>query len=457
MRKNSFLIFWVDNYLFQYSIIAICCFALFALFHFGSHTSFENIQSPEGVYKNNIWSESDFMSYYKPAVNYIEYGTFGVKDVPDCFRTIGYPFFLAIMIKCFGNNWLYWTYAFNCITMPFIFLALYYISNALFNRNVARIVFISSFFLGVYFGKVICIGTDLFFILFFITGIFFLVKYFYESKKVIYILFYLVFISLAAQIRPSLIYFAFINVAFFYYLNTKFYVITKGKGKLTFLICTTILLLFTTNLPSIRNYSNYGFFKPSTVLETNYFEYLARKILAEENLSFNYDSLKTIVDRESNYARRMDLQTNFTKETVKKYPKSFIKIIYENVKNVMFDNGITNQIANYFGYNWKRTETFYPSELLYIIYFVYIGLYSIIYCLFLFKLWLMIKEKEWIHLAFILLIISIMLFPTFISGSGGARHRMAVEWLILMYASDGILCFKKCIQQLSCDGKTRPT
>lgn len=442
MKKNNFVKFSIDNYYFQYLFVSICCFTIFALLHFDTNTSYENIQPPMGKYENNIWAESDFMSYYKPAVNYLEFGTFGNKNTPDCLRTVGYPFFIAIMIKCFGNNWLYWTYVFNCLAIPLIFLALYYISNALTNKYVARMVLISSLFLGVYFGRVIYIGTDLFFFLFFIGGIFFLVKYFFENRKIVNIVFYLVFISIAAQIRPSLIYFAIIHVFLFYFLNSKFEVFEKVKSKFIFLFSTTIILLITTSLPSVRNFTNYGFFKPSTVLELNFFDYLTQKILHKECQTIKFDSLKTIVNQELNPKRRMDLQTIYTKEIIKNHVKSFSIVILENIQNVMLDNGITNQIGNYFGYNWKKNAKYTSSKTLLILFYFFALIYVIIYSLFLFRLWLMIKEKKWTLIFFIISIVSIMLLPTFIAGSGGSRHRIAVEWLILIYAFDGLFFIK---------------
>jgi hypothetical protein len=454
MKNNILSKVDLENPYQQYGLGLLFCLIIYTALYLGSTTSFSNIQIPVGNYSQNMWSCSDFLSYYNPAKNFVEYGVFGDKYIPDNFRTIGYPFYLATLMFIFKSHWLYMAYFIHCLIFPLIFPALFYITKIFTNNIIAKQVFCFSLLSGIYTSRCIFIGTDLFFCLFFIVGIYFLVKFF-TVQKYQYLIYYLSFISIAAVVRPSLIYYPIINVFLFFYLKNKC-ALDKKKPFIKPLLISTFILLITCNIPSIRNYNNYQFFKPSTVLNTNYFEYFAKNVYLEEKQLVKYDSLLQTIALQP-IKQQMELQAEYTIEAIKEHPIAALKVLKRNVEIVLFDNHLTNVIGNYFGYNWRYFPNYYISEtlcygyqaspFLFVVYFIFMGIYCLIYIAFGLFIIRSIRAKDYATLLLLASMMVLLFFPVFISGTGASRFRMQVEWIILIFAFQEIATIRTYIKK----------
>ena len=100
----------LESLIIQYFIgLAIC--VLLVIILLSTNITYNNLQIPEGDYKENLWKGSDVITYVQPARNFISTGTFEFKNYISPYqRTIGYPFFLSILMRLFGGNWLIWAY-----------------------------------------------------------------------------------------------------------------------------------------------------------------------------------------------------------------------------------------------------------------------------------------------------------------------------------------------------------
>jgi hypothetical protein len=448
--------FNINSIICQYLIGVFVCLSMFFILNYSSSISHSNLQSPEGVNSNNVNAFSDFASYSNPAKNFISNGTFGAGNSPDNFRTIGYPAYLFLMMRIFGKYWLYATYLMNCLILPLIFPAVSYISNSLLgNLKVTRYLFLFQLITGTYTARTVWIGNDIFFFLFFILGIALLVRYF-KSGKLAFFIAYLLLISYAAEIRPTLIWFPFVNIFLWIYFKNK---LNKNISHFKFSVAlSTLILAFTCNVPSIRNYLNYGFFQPSTVVSQDLFEILAGRIYESKGLNSLNDSLKRKVSSISLINEKMRLENDIAFQAVKKYPIVAVKIMgFENPINVMLDNGYL-QILVYYGYKWKsnsitsqyKNRATYPyrsNQFISYFYYFLMLTYLMVYVLFLLFLRTIFLKRDFNTLFFLMVFFLFLLFPTFIIGDGGARFRITVEWMITMFAFYELDCLLLKIKQ----------
>ena len=239
--------------------------------------SYANLQLPEGGYAKNLWMNSDVMTYVQPARNFLAYGIFGDGLVPDYHRTIGYPLLIAGAMKAFGIHWLLAMYLFQAIFCATVYPALTQIGTILF-KNAERAVILTFVFLvaaGAYVVGVPAILTDTVFAVCFISGVCFglqaMVK---QSWK--FTLLHVGLIGYAAQIRPVLVLFPFINVLLLWMLAHKRHLAGSARTKVL-LAGSTCALLLLCNAPSIRNYINYRLFMPSDLLAVNMFDFLGKR------------------------------------------------------------------------------------------------------------------------------------------------------------------------------------
>jgi|GEM_PF-4020407 len=432
----------IDNVMFQYLLPMLLGVLFLGVLYFYSDVTYSNLQLPVGIYKHNIWHESDYLTYYRPAVNFLEYGVFGEEYMPDPLRTVGYPAFLSALIFLFRENWIYWAYFIQCLFIPLIYPSIYFIIKRVVNLKAARMVLMWSLLSGLYFGRLISIGTDLVFLTLFLIALVSLIKYFETKGKAIFILLYILFLFLASEVRPTLIWFFAIHIPVVIYLDNRYRVFATVRRRRFFLLYSSIIIFLVTNIPSWRNYVHYGFFKPTTVLNANYVNHLSRYILDKEGQSGRFDSIYKMQYEEKNYIKRMHLQNKIAVSIIQELPVGFIKVIIMNIKNVMLDNGITNQIGQYFNYNWREYPGLAQSDCLFYSYFVFAGIYVIIYCFTFYGLYILIRRKKWNILIIVCMLLATMLFPTFIFGSGGARLRMPVEWVLVTIASYGYLSLR---------------
>lgn len=450
----------------QYIIGLIAGLSYFLVLLLSSKTSYANLQAPEGIYSNNLLQTSDLLSYVNPARNYLSYGVFGKEYAPDYFRTIGYPAFLALMIKLFGTYWLYATYIVQIFLYAFIYPVLSGIIHLLTpgNEKLVRWSFVGFLLTGMYFTRGIAIGTDLPFTLLFTSGLYYGMKSL-TGQDWKNLLLYILFISLAAEIRPTLILFPAVSIVFLLFIAKR-----SGNMRTSFtrkaILISTAALLVTCNIPSLRNYINYGFFKPSNVLDLNCFICLDFKVLVKENKADQYLLLEKHVNSKQDIIERMELQKDITKRVIKHHSLRAAEVILiDNMKNILFDNHLSNVTGMYYGYSWKSKDnedlfgnkcyaikkSHFLLACYYIIAAVYLGMY-ILFTLFCIRL---VRARKWLYLLTICSIMGMLLAPAIITGNCGSRFRLPVEGLLIIFSLSELIWRSNAFRSnASCDQET---
>jgi hypothetical protein len=424
--------------LVQY-IIGLAVNIVFVVILLSMDVSYRNLQLPEGIYQDNIQKDGDTSGYVHRARNYLSNGVFGEGNVPDYIRTVGYPFYLAMLMKLFGNNWLVATFFVQAFLYAGIYPVLFKIANILFPDRPSLAAPIFCFYLvsGAYFAQVPALLTDTFFTILFTAGLYFgFLSIIRQSWK--YLILQLAFIGYAAQVRPSLIYYPFINVFVLWLIAQRYNVLsgTKIKG---IIITSSAVLLLLCNIPSVRNYIHYGFFKPSNVFEYNIFHYLTKGVMTSQNEAGAFEEMAQKVKEANNVREEMSLETEFTIKACTRYPGATVKVLVKQAQAILLHNAWID-MGRYWGYYWRDiTPTTNPlihlkkSEFLYIATVAWVVVYMIMYIFFILFLVRLARKKEWLFLFTILAFVSYLLLPTF-AADGGYRMRLPVEGIIVICA-----------------------
>lgn len=443
MSKHSFSLKNLDlcDKKVQFVIGFLISILYFLILLVSSHTSFVNLQVPEGAYARNQWQCTDVTTYYLPAKNFLDNGIFGYGSIPDSSRPLGYQLFLAMLITIFGTKWIYAAYILQSVLFAFI----YPVTTALIEEistpdpKHIKYTFLVSLLSGMYFVRAVYIGPDVMMVLLLISGIYFTIisiKY----KKWRYVILSFLTIGYGAQVRPTLILYPIINLIIIIWAGIRFKAL-KTKFVKTLIIVSTLFFIFVCNLPSLRNYHNYNVFKPTVILSANYYDYLVKKILIKERLSDYFYKTKAEIEADSTISNQLLKKKEKAIEVVEKYPIATIKVILiDNLKGVLLDNHLVNFTANFYGYNWKPFKAkegcynLYGSKLLYFIYIVLAILYCILYLFFFISFLQLWRQKKYLLCSSILFVIFIFLAPSIIIGDGGARFRLPFEWIIIIVA-----------------------
>jgi len=396
--------------------------------------SFRNLQIPEGQYADNAWKGMDIITYVRPARNFLEYGVFGKGTAPGYQRTVGYPLFLAAMMKLFGSNWLVGTIFVQAIAFALIYPALSKISLLLFpgQASLYQVSFWIYLMLGTFIAMVPMILTDLFFAVLFTVGVCFGIVS-VKLRSWLYLLLYVVFVGYAAQVRPALMFYPFVNIFVLLASAKRFRCLNEGAVK-AFVLVSTLCLLVLCNLPSLRNYVNYGLFKPTDVLERNMFYFLTRDVLHAENEQDVYAEMNAEVSAATDLQQKMTLMKEHSLMTYKQYPVTTLKRMLRNSAYVV--NTHWQWAGRYWGYS--RRDVHSPghmplkrSNLMLAIVVIGCIAYSVIHLFFAGFLLRLLRTRNWLYLSTILVVIGYFLGPTFIAG-GGKRMYLPVEGIVVM-------------------------
>lgn len=418
----------------QYAIGLLCNLGfLFLLLN--NPVTYRNLQLPEGIYRDNLWKGHDVDTYVNPARNFLEYGVFGVGEKPDFHRTVGYPLFLAVLIKLFGENWLIWAFIAQSFIFALIYPALSNIASMLFpkNKHVQVISFLFFLASGAYITKTPVILSDLFFTVLLTIGLCLGMQSI--VKRNWYLMFSgVAFIGYAAQVRPVLSFFPVVSFLVFLSVATL-YRSDKDKKVRRMIIFSTLLLLILCILPAIRNYSNYGLFQANDVLETNMFKYLGRQVMLENNESGAYALMDEKV-QESLLARKMELEKEYSFSIYSKYPLTSLKYILLNTGRILGSNHLIDAAYFWGLYPIDSDSTghmpFIQSNYVLAFTVVYGLVYLFLYVLFSSFLIRLFKKKRYLFFFTLIVFISYFLIPAFIGG-GGQRMRLPVEGIIVLF------------------------
>ncbi|MFA5879608.1 MAG: glycosyltransferase family 39 protein [Candidatus Margulisiibacteriota bacterium] len=380
--------------------------------------------------------ESDFNSYVIPAKNFLTHGFFC-----GYFRTIGYPFILAIMMKLFNGHWLFFTALAQAILAAVIYPCISYIAMVFFpsNKSLIKILFVITLISGTYFLSLPLILTDLPFAVFLLIGICFSVLAI-KKQNWIYLLLQLFFLGIATQVRPLLMVYPIINFFLLITIAGKNQILDKSK---ILIIVSTIALIPICLAPSIRNYVYYGLFKPSFVLDYN-LTCLAGQVLEEEKgINFREQYAGKLLEIEP-VTEKIKAMHDFAYPVFAAYPITTVKYIIYHVLNISIQTSYI-QIAHFGNYHWRNVPQFGIKTNIFIQTIFIIGAiyYFIIYLFFILALFDLFIKKEFLCLITIFLFLLFLFSPAFISG-GGFRMRMPVEWLINIFAvNQMITCYFK--------------
>lgn len=381
-------------------------------------------------YGNNTWPYFDVQSYVLLAKAFLERGEFACCGdyLPGYYRTIGYPSFLSVMMKIFGDNWHVFTIFLQAIIFAFVYPALSKISMLLFpeKRWLTAVTFCVYLFLGLYLTFVPLILTDLFFAVFFTIGLCFgLISVIRQSW--IYLILELIFIGYAAQVRPTLVYYPVVHALVLFAVARKHQISNVLKVK-KLIVVSCVLLMFLCSLPSIRTYLNYGIFKPTDGFEIN-LRCLAKDVLLDRNKADVYEAEVAKIKATKDIKEKLKLRAKYTFATCKKYPWTTIKIYAKKGIKVIGQ-----------GYWIWPTRLFSKSEPSsgpkLIAYIVQLPI-NIAFMLFLINL---LRSKELLSLFTIIIFISYFLIPAFFSGDG-SRLRLPFDGLVIMFAVYQITLF----------------
>jgi hypothetical protein len=416
--------------------LALNLLFLFIIYSFD--TSYDNTQIPIGIYKHNIWECSDVMTYVEPAKNFIEHGVFGINNNPDHFRTIGYPSFISFFQYFFGENWVIALQLFQTIIFAFIYpiiTATVKIILPNFSGGLSKILFISLCISGGYFTRSAMILTDMFFTLLFVSGFYFGLKSYISNKKY-NLLLYLLFITIAALMRPTLTFFPFLNLSIGYWVAKKYTYPIKRTMMRSIILSIVILSLI--NISSLRNYFNHSFFSPSSVIGLNSFEYLSKKVLTLEGKTDQYNQYKEKLNIIDNISIKTKMRKTIMYNTIIRYPLSTIKVLSINTVNLFLSNNLLSNISTYFGYDAKTYKsscyTFKISNILYYSTYIFMLLYFTLWSLFLLKLINLWKQKDYETIFIIFILFIMFMVPAILTGDGGSRFRLPFEHILFIFS-----------------------
>jgi hypothetical protein len=429
-------------------VVGLAVNVAFVVILLSTDASYRNLQLPEGEYQGNIQTVGDVMGYVRLARNYLTYGVFGWQDMPDYHRTVGYPLFLALSIKLFGNNWLFWVFFVQAALYACIYPALSKIVEILFPDNPSLVVPAFCFYLisGAYIVQVPALLTDTFFTVLFTVGLCFgLLSIVKQSWR--YLILQLVIIGYAAQVRPTLALYPFLNV-FVLWLVASRYGVSGHREVKKMIIVSSVALLLPCNAPSIRNYVHYGFFAPADILSNNFFTYLGKETMYDNCKQDSYEEMNRHIkdmlksEKETRMVReRMALQNKYVWEICRKYPATAVKrLAIAAVSSFLYGHWVG--VPKYWGYSWRpgrgyiidgQKGYFKVSKLVTALLVVWMVVYAVIYVFFLSFLVRLIKERHWLFLFTIFILVCYFLVPTFVAAAIG-RMRLPVEGIIVICA-----------------------
>jgi hypothetical protein len=400
-----------------------------------NNTSYRNLQLPEGPYSDNLWQGTDVVTYVNPARNFIHFRVFGSGTDPDHHRTIGYPLFLSILMFLFGHNWFILALFVQSLVFASIYPALSRISTILFNLGRRALIFSFLFFIisGTYIAMVPVIMSDLFFSVLFIIGLYFGLEAIIK-KSWGYLFFHILFLGYSAQVRPLLTIYPFINFLILLYVSRKSYLFLDAK-LYSLIITSSVVLILVCNLPSIRNYINHGFLKPTDVLYNNMFDYLGYNILKNSGRIREYNAMQDKLQEVKDLSEKMSSKQKLAINIYKSYPLQTFTQLIKNSIGIMLRSH-WSIVANFWGYNFNdnfdRPMPLRKLNFVFVLESFFNIIYLILYILFLNFLVRQIRLRSFEVFLILILFISYFLIPAFMVNGAGSRMRLPVEGIILL-------------------------
>lgn len=379
------------------------------------------------------WYSGDTMTYVEPARAFLETGVFARDGQPDMHRSIGYPFFLAAMMRLFGSHWILAVFVVQTAVFASLFPPVTIIARLWFpeQSKVFKVTFVTLIVNGIGLAYVGQLLTDQLFAVCLVVGLALGLLAIVRSSWKFAIL-HVVVIGYAAQIRPVLGIYCFANL-FFQWFTAKAWEKDKQKKVRLIIVSVALLIAVVGNGPAIRNFLNYGVFTPTDVLSDNLSRYLAGPVLIHVGKTAVYEERLRIFKQLGNI-EKITIQKQFALETIKNYPGAALFVVgYHAVWNLFEPHW--EYLLWVFGHGFNLNSMFDHSGQLKsglfwgIPFFV---TYLLIYFLFISSCLRMAHARNWL----LLLGMFFFLMPlaaSFINGQG-ARMRLFAEPVILVFA-----------------------
>ena len=427
---------WQRLLLFQY-LIGVALNLAFVLVLLGQHSTWKNLQLPEGEYRDNIWRGSDVMDYVNPARNFLDFGVFGTGMEPDHYRTIGYPLFLSILMKVFGKNWLEIAF----FAQAFIFALMYPFLSAMVrllmipSKAIINLSFLIWIFSAAYIATVPVLLTDLFFTVFFTIGLV-LGLMSVARQSYLFLAGQLLFLGYSAQVRPVLFIYPFVHLLVLWSAAKMYGTLSTRKTR-TIIIVSVALLLVLCNLMTFRNYIHYRLPEPSNAMSSNLFNSLGYEVLVAKG---KLDWFKEMSDRAysvPDISERARLMKKYALEIIKRYPLTTLKEMGLHATRILFGSHWLN-IGKFWGYSWRAKQASGRPEakksyIILSLTLVWAFIYGVLYFFFGAFLFRLFREKKYLYLLTLILFMTYFLVPTFIAPMG-PRMRLPVEGILVFFA-----------------------
>ena len=382
---------------------------------------------------DNPWDGSDVLTYVAPARSFLESGEFLRHGKPDLHRTIGYPLFLAGMMKVFGPYWVGATYMLQIFIFSMLFPAVSIISFVMFRAGplCIRSQFWVLLFLGVGVAYVGQLMTDMLFASLLTIGIALGVVSIIK-KSWLFTALHIFVLAWAAQIRPTLSLFWIADLCFLLHTARIWNISFSSRVKKIIWI-SVALIAVAGNGPAIRNYFNHGMLTPTDILSNNIAYYLAGPVLIDKGRAGEYAEKRSQMIALEDH-ERIIAQKQFALETVIEYPVSTVKrIVYHFLWNIYEPHW--EYIAFVFGEGFYLNSWFDENGKLrwqLILGVPFYILYTMICFFSLFSIFRIINKRYWALLVG-LIIYFLPLGASLINGQG-ARMRVCVEPLLIILA-----------------------
>lgn len=383
------------------------------------------------------WLAGDSASYMRPAETFVNAGSFLRHNAPDYRRTIGYPMFLSLMIFIsgkIGTNLQMTIYVTQAIIFALVYPAIYLIGVNLFGlwRKTALLCIVFTVSTGAFISYVPLALSDGIFSTTLIVGIACSLIAL-QKRSFLLVIFYIVLITYAANVRPMLAFFPF--AMFFLHIALVKY--STGTSDRTQKILVTIMFVFTligVQTPALRNWIHHGVFTPTEIGSINLFNYLAKEVLIFNEEQERY---KKVVEELSNLngpellEQRIALRKTEAINVFVENPLKTIGLVtYYSVLN-----SLEMHWQNFFVLFKKTWYRDYDdgsvkwSPIPFLVAIVYIAVYANVYLISFF--WLIFSNKNY----YLLIAFMIFAIPYIFCGTSyqGSRFRLWLEPVVILY------------------------
>jgi hypothetical protein len=391
------------------------------------------------------WSHEDTPSYVHPARTFVERGTFEHNNVPDYYRTIGYPTFLAGVFYISDRSGLDWrllAFLAQAVLFAFAYPAIYYIGCQTFGLQPWAGLCCVAFTMlsGAFVSYVPVILSDALFATMFIAGV---ACGFFALNRLSFFwgLIHVILITFAANIRPMLALFP-LSGACMHWVYAKQNQRSFPRAAYLLIGFMFFLALLGTQTAALKNFYYHRIFTPTEIGSINLFDYVAQDILRMrgeyQRIEETLEALNEL-SANRNVAQRISIRKEKAFQVFLEYPFETIgMLVYNSVLNALETHW--QNLFYLFKKTWYKGYGAGPivwKPIPFLIALVFVGVYGIVYFASFLQIFLT-KRNLLLYLSVFLFIAPYAFCATSFQG---ARFRLWLEPFITMSAFATIQIF----------------